>query len=78
MKEISQDEKLKSHKAAKTVKEMIDSWAPPAEGAKADVLHKLYEVFEQKAPEISTDIIKNFIHDPEIKMMVSVVTQKVS
>jgi alkylhydroperoxidase/carboxymuconolactone decarboxylase family protein YurZ len=68
MKAKSKAEKIKEYKAATTPKEMVESWAP-AKGVMTDELHKMYSVYEEKAPEVSNDILKNMIQEPEIKMM---------
>ncbi|MEM1589770.1 MAG: hypothetical protein QW175_05080 [Candidatus Bathyarchaeia archaeon] len=61
-------DELKKYREAKTVKEMVECWAGVL-GDKADVLHKIYKVFEERAPQVSLDLIKTFIHDPEMHMM---------
>jgi alkylhydroperoxidase/carboxymuconolactone decarboxylase family protein YurZ len=66
MKKISQAKELKAYKAAKTPKEMVESWGL-IQGGDAEEFHDLYRVFEEKAPHLN--IIKTFIQDPEIKMM---------
>jgi alkylhydroperoxidase/carboxymuconolactone decarboxylase family protein YurZ len=63
---ISQDDELKAYKAAKSPQAMVESWGL-IQGGKADVFHKLYGVYEEKAPHL--DIIKTFVHQPEIEMM---------
>jgi alkylhydroperoxidase/carboxymuconolactone decarboxylase family protein YurZ len=66
LKKTSQAKELKAYKAAKTPKEMVESWGV-MQGGKAEEFHDLYRVFEEKAPHL--DIIRTFIQDPEIKMM---------
>lgn len=66
MTKINEADELKAYKAAKTPKEMVESWGLKL-GGKADMLHELYGVYEEKAPHLN--IIKTFVQDPEIEMM---------
>jgi alkylhydroperoxidase/carboxymuconolactone decarboxylase family protein YurZ len=68
MKQTKQDTKLKAYKAAKTPRDMVESWAPVA-GAGSETLHKVYKVYEEKAPKIATEMLKSLIQEPEIKLM---------